>query len=73
MVQSPGYAHGSYPDKVECTWTIQRPTAETRAMSLRFNSFVIQSMGDYLQVLELSLLPFINEVNIALEIISTPV
>ncbi|VDI24739.1 CUB and sushi domain-containing protein, partial [Mytilus galloprovincialis] len=49
-IQSPGYIVGGYPENIECTWTIQRPTSETRTMALRFNKFDIQSQGDYLKV-----------------------
>ncbi|VDI78193.1 Hypothetical predicted protein, partial [Mytilus galloprovincialis] len=49
-IQSPGYIVGGYPENIECTWTIQRPTSETRTMALRFNKFDIQSQGDYLKI-----------------------
>ncbi|CAG2242592.1 unnamed protein product [Mytilus edulis] len=47
-IQSPGYIVGGYPENIECTWTIQRPTSRT--LALRFNKFDIQSQGDYLKV-----------------------
>ncbi|XP_052070983.1 uncharacterized protein LOC127709457 isoform X3 [Mytilus californianus] len=49
-IQSPGYFAQSYPENIECTWTIQRPTVETRTMTLRFNKFDIQEEGDYLKI-----------------------
>lgn len=49
-ITSPGYFAKSYPENIECTWTIQRPTVETRTIALRFNNFDIQPEGDYLKV-----------------------
>ncbi|CAC5361487.1 unnamed protein product [Mytilus coruscus] len=48
-IQSPGYFAQSYPENIECMWTIQRPTVETRTMTLRFNKFDIQE-EDYLKI-----------------------
>ncbi|XP_071132989.1 uncharacterized protein [Mytilus edulis] len=49
-IHSPGYFAHSYPENIQCTWIIQRPTEETRAMTLRFNKFDIQPEGDYLKI-----------------------
>ncbi|XP_063446928.1 sushi, von Willebrand factor type A, EGF and pentraxin domain-containing protein 1-like [Mytilus trossulus] len=49
-IQSPGFIGDSYPENVVCTWTIQRPTSETRTMALRFNMFDLQAEQDYLKI-----------------------
>ncbi|GFO29946.1 fibropellin-1, partial [Plakobranchus ocellatus] len=47
-IQSPGFELGTYPNAMECTWTIS--TDQARALRLNFDTFSLETDSDFLQI-----------------------